>query len=168
MAEIELLALRDDLPMGGPVLWLREVGGTRVLAITIGAREAESIGWALEGIEFPRPMTHDLLRSVLGELGAELTEVCIVGVDNGTFLADLVLRRGDETLRISARPSDAIAVAVRVGAPLSAADSVLDEAGVELLDEDEPAESGEPIDEGAMVEQFREFLDAVTPEDFAP
>lgn len=164
MVEIELLALRDDLPMGGPVLWLREVGGARVLAITIGAREAESIGWALEGIEFPRPMTHDLLRILLGELGAELTEVCIVAVENGTFLADLVLRRGDETLRISARPSDAIAVAVRVGAPLSATEAVLDEAGIELV-EDEEAES---LDEGEMVEQFREFLDAVQPEDFAP
>lgn len=161
MAEVELLALRDDLPLGGPVLWLREVGGSRVLAITIGAREAESIGWALEGIEFPRPMTHDLMGTVLHELGATLTEVRITHVDSGTFFAELVLQRGTETLRISARPSDAIAVAVRVGATLSADEEVLAEAGIEV---EEPEEAD--LDEGEVVEQFREFLDAVTPEDF--
>lgn len=164
MVAIELLALRDDLPMGGPVLWLREVGGTRALPITIGAREAESIGWALEGIEFSRPMTHDLLGAVIGGLGAELVEVCITGVENGTFLADLVLSRDGSTQRISARPSDAIAVALRVGASLSADEAVLDEAGIELVEDEEPEE----LDEGEMVEQFREFLDAVQPEDFAP
>lgn len=163
MAEVELLALRDDLPLGGPVLWLREVGGRRVLAITIGAREAESIGWALEGIEFPRPMTHDLLATVVADLGATLTEVRITHVDAGTFFAELVMDRAGETLRISARPSDAIALAVRVGAPLAAEDSVLADAGIEV-EEDE----GEGVDEGEMVEQFREFLDAVQPEDFAP
>ena len=163
MAEVELLALRDDLPLGGPVLWLREVGGRRVLAITIGAREAESIGWALEGIEFPRPMTHDLLATVVSDLGAALTEVRITHVDAGTFFAELVLVRDGETLRVSARPSDAIALAVRVGAPLAADDGVLDEAGIEV---EEPDEEG--VDEGEMVEQFREFLDAVQPEDFAP
>ncbi|MBU3702461.1 MAG: bifunctional nuclease family protein [Acidimicrobiia bacterium] len=161
MVAVELLALRDDLPLGGPVLWLREVGGRRVLAITIGAREAESIGWALEGIEFPRPMTHDLMATVVADLGATLSEVRITHVDAGTFFADLVLERQGETLRISARPSDAIAVAVRVGATLSADEEVLVEAGIEV---EEPEEAD--LDEGEVVEQFREFLDAVTPEDF--
>lgn len=134
-----------------------------MLAITIGAREAESIGWALEGIEFPRPMTHDLLATVVADLGATLTEVRITHVDAGTFFAELVMDRAGETLRISARPSDAIALAVRVGAPLAAEDSVLVDAGIEV-EEDE----GEGVDEGEMVEQFREFLDAVQPDDFAP
>ena len=160
-----MLALRDDLPLGGPVLWLREVGGRRVLAITIGAREAESIGWALEGIEFPRPMTHDLLATVVSDLGATLSEVRITHVDAGTFFADVVLAREGETLRISARPSDAIALAVRVGAPLAADESVLAEAGIEI---EETEDEGQGVDEGEVVEQFREFLDAVQPEDFAP
>ena len=164
MVEIELLALRDDLPMGGPVLWLRECGGPRVFAVTIGAREAESIGWAIEGIEFPRPMTHDLLRSVVEDLGANLDEVCITHVDQGTFFADLVLRAGDRVIRVSARPSDAIALALRAGARLFADESVLDEAAVVLEEEGEE----EAVDEGEVVEQFREFLDAVQPEDFAP
>lgn len=163
MVEIELLALRDDLPMGGPVLWLRETGGARVLVITIGAREAESIGWALEGISFPRPMTHDLLRTVVEELGATIERVCITEVDSGTFHADLVLQRGVDELVVPSRPSDAIAVALRVGAPLFAEESVLAEAGI-VLEEDEDEE----LDEGEMVEQFREFLEAVQPEDFAP
>ena len=162
MVEIELLALRDDLPMGGPVLWLRESGGARVLAITIGAREAESIGWALEGVEFPRPMTHDLLRDVIEVLGASVERVCITKVENGTFHADLVLRRGADELSVSARPSDAVAVAVRTGVPLFAEEDVLEIAGV-VLEEDE----GTELDEGEMVEQFREFLEAVQPEDFA-
>lgn len=162
-----MLALRDDLPLGGPVLWLRETGGRRVLPITIGAREAESIGWALEGIEFPRPMTHDLMATVLTDLGATLSEVRITHVDAGTFFADLVLQRDGETLRISARPSDAIALAVRVGAPMAADEAVLEEAGIEI-EEDEGGDEGESVDEGEMVEQFREFLDAVQPEDFAP
>jgi bifunctional DNase/RNase len=165
VAEVELLALRDDLPLGGPVLWLREVGGRRVLAITIGAREAESIGWALEGIEFPRPMTHDLMSTVIADLGATLSEVRITHVDAGTFFADLVLQRHDETLRISARPSDAIALAVRIGAPLAADEAVLEEAGIEIEETDG---EGDSVDEGEVVEQFREFLDAVQPEDFAP
>lgn len=163
MVEIELLALRDDLQMGGPVLWLRETEGERVLAITIGAREAESIGWALEGLQFPRPMTHDLLRDVIEELCASVERVCITAVDSGTFHADLVLRRGADELFVSARPSDAIAVALRVQAPLFADEDVLETAGV-VLEASEDAD----LDEGEMVEQFREFLEAVQPEDFAP
>ena len=143
MVEIELLAVRDDLPAGGPVLLLREVGGARTIPITIGAREAESIGWGLDGTPFPRPMTHDLLAIVV---------------------ADLVLQKGDETLRISARPSDAIALAVRVGAGLLADEDLLEAVGVHLVDEDED----DAVNEGEMVEQFREFLEAVQPEDFAP
>ena len=166
MVEIELLALRDDLPSGAPVLWLRQIGASRVLPITIGGREAESIGWELEGIEFPRPMTHDLLRSVVEDLGAEVTAVHITHVDNGTFFADLLLRQGERTITVSARPSDAVALALRADAPLYADETVLDQAGVDL--EETEAPDDEVLDEGRMVEEFREFLDAVQPEDFAP
>ena len=166
MVEIELLAVRDDLPAGGPVLLLREVGGARTIPITIGAREAESIGWGLDGTPFPRPMTHDLLATVVADLGAEVVAVEIVDVRGGTYYADLVLQKGDETLRISARPSDAIALAVRVGAGLLADEDLLEAVGVHLVDEDE--DEDDTVDEGEMVEQFREFLEAVQPEDFAP
>lgn len=163
MIEIELLTVSDDMTTGTPVLVLREREGSRALAISIGSREAESIGWALENIEFPRPMTHDLLRIVVEDLDATVDRVCITDVEGGTYRADLVLRRGTDEVHISARPSDAVALALRTGSPLFADDELLDLAGVELSEDVD-----DEVDEGEMVEQFREFLEAVQPEDFAP
>ena len=153
---MELVGVRIELPTNTPILLLRERDGSRFLPIWIGTPEATAIALALEGVEPSRPMTHDLLKTVLSDLGANVTKVLITELRGGTFHADLVLERGDEELRISSRPSDAIALAARTGSPVFATESLLDEAGVEIHDEDEEDE----------IERFREFLEDVTPEDF--
>jgi len=137
---------------------LREEGGTRFLPIFIGSPEATAIVYALQGMETPRPMTHDLFKTVLDDMSVQLERVDITELHDGTFYAEIELQKDGATRRISSRPSDAIALAVRYGEiPIYADEAVLDEAGV-LFEADE---------EEQEVEQFREFLDTVTPEDFA-
>jgi bifunctional DNase/RNase len=153
---VELVGVRVELPTNTPIVLLREVGGNRHLPIFIGTGEATAIAFALEGVEPQRPMTHDLLKAVVESLGAVAHHVLITALRDGIYFADLVLDRGGEEIRVSARPSDAIALAARTGAPIFVLPSVLDEAGVELHDEDEETE----------VARFRSFLESVDPEDF--
>ncbi|HEV7524119.1 MAG TPA: bifunctional nuclease family protein, partial [Acidimicrobiia bacterium] len=136
-----------------------EDGGTRFLPIFIGSPEATAIVYALQGMETPRPMTHDLFKTVLEGMAVKLDRVEITALHDGTFYAEIEFDRDGTKSRISSRPSDAIALAVRFGAevPIYADEAVLDEAGV-LFEADE---------EEHEVEQFREFLDNITPEDFA-
>jgi len=130
---------------------LHEVGGTRYLPIWIGANEASAIANAQEGIVPPRPLTHDLMVDTLATLGHRLTEVHITELEGGTFYAVLLV----DGVEVSARPSDAIALALRVGSDIYCAEDVLDEAGIEI-----------PEAEEDEVEKFREFLDQVNPDDF--
>ena len=153
---MELVGVRIELPANQPIVLLRERDGSRHLAIFIGAVEATAIAYALEGVVPQRPMTHDLLRDVSLALGGEVTEVVVTELRNNVFFADLVLDRTGEEVRISSRPSDAIALAVRTGAQIFASHDVLEDAGIEMRDEDEEEE----------IERFREFLDDITPEDF--
>jgi len=155
---VELVGVRVELPTNTPIVLLREVGGNRHLPIFIGTGEATAIAFALEGVEPQRPMTHDLLKAVVESLGAVAHHVLITALRDGIYFADLVLDRGGEEIVVSARPSDAIALAARTGTPIFVLPSVLDEAGVELHDEDEETE----------VARFRSFLESVDPEDFAP
>ena len=165
MIELELITVRVDLPGNTPVLVLREVAGAgRLLPIFIGGPEASAIAFALDGVVPQRPMTHDLLRNVLEDLGATLEKVTITSVDQGTFYAELSLVTAEGTSVISSRPSDAIALALRTQSPIWADVSVLDEAGI--LPDDEPIED-DPTAGGDVVEQFREFIDSVNPDDFA-
>lgn len=160
MAEMELLGIKLELPSNIPIVMLREVhGDRRVLPIFIGLPEANAIHLALEGREPARPLTHDLTVNVLAELGARLERVVITDISDGTFYAELHLGGPSGRHIVSARPSDGVALAVRVGAPIHAEDAVLDEAAAPMVDE-EP-ESDE------VVEQFREFIEGVNPEDFA-
>jgi uncharacterized protein len=152
MLPLDVVGVRVEMPSNQPIVLLRETGGERYLPIWIGAVEATAIAFAQQGVVPPRPLTHDLLRDVLAALGRELRQVRITDLDDGVFFATLVFDDGTE---VSARPSDAIALALRTGAAIVGADSVLDEAGIVIPDEDE--------DE---VEKFREFLDQVSPEDF--
>jgi bifunctional DNase/RNase len=154
-----LMGVRVEVPTNQPIVLLREEGGSRYLPIFIGPPEATAIVYALQGMETPRPMTHDLFTTVLAESGVRLEQVEITELHDGTFFAEVSLRRGEETLRISSRPSDAIALAVRMehDVPILAAEEVLDEAGVLF----------EPDEEEPDIEEFREFLDQVSPEDFA-
>lgn len=153
---MEVVGVRVELPTNTPILLLREREGTRYLPIWIGTPEATAIALALEGIETARPLTHDLMKTLLDALGADIERVDVTSLDQGTFFADLVIEADGEKLTISSRPSDAIALATRVGAPVFASKALLDEAGIEIHDDTEEEE----------IERFREFLDDVTPEDF--
>lgn len=144
------------MPSNNPIVLLRERDGGRYLPIWVGAVEATAIAYAQQGIVPPRPLTHDLLRDILAALGVTLAEVRITALEDGVFYAVLAFSDGTE---VSARPSDAIALALRVEAPIRGADEVMDAAGIDIPD-DEPA----PAED--QVEKFREFLDQVSPEDF--
>jgi bifunctional DNase/RNase len=156
---LSLIGVRVEVPTNQPIVLLREDDGTRFLPIFIGSPEATAIVYALQGMETPRPMTHDLFKTVLDGLEVKLDRVEITALLDGTFYAEIEFDNAGTKSRISSRPSDAIALAVRFGAevPIYADESVLDEAGV-LFEADE---------EEHEVEQFREFLDNITPEDFA-
>ena len=153
---MELVGVRIELPTNSPILLLREVDGSRYLPIWIGTNEATAIALALEGVEPQRPMTHDLMQTVVETLGASVTSIRVTELREGTYFADLVLSTADGEIVVSSRPSDAIALAARTGSAIVAERSLLDEAGVEIHDEDEEAQ----------IEEFREFLDDVRPEDF--
>jgi bifunctional DNase/RNase len=160
---MELLGVRVELPANAPVVLLREqTGERRVLPIYIGPEEARAIALALEGIATPRPMTHDLLRDVLGALDVELVSVLVTELREATFYAELELKVDGRTVRVSSRPSDAVALAVRVDAPIFASDEVVAEAAMPAAEEHEDDEPEEEI-----VDQFREFIDQVNPDDLA-
>ncbi len=159
---MELVGIELERPPNIPCLLLRETGGSRrILPIYIGGPEAAAIALALDNVEVKRPMTHDLMKTMLDELGARIDRIVVTDLNDGTFYAEIVLRVGDGFKSISSRPSDAVALAVRVGTPIFASEAVLDEAGRELGPEDE-----EQVPE-EVVEQFRAFIDQVNPEDFA-
>jgi bifunctional DNase/RNase len=161
VVEMELLGVRLELPANAPVVLLREHTGERVLPIYIGPEEAKAIAMSLEGVSTPRPLTHDLLRDALAALGASVSRVTVTELRDRTFFAELELRIDGRTVRVSSRPSDAIALAVRVDAPIYAAEDVLDEAAAPPAEPDEDPEEQEQI-----VDEFREFIDQVNPEDF--
>jgi hypothetical protein len=152
-----------------PVVLLQELTGERSLPIFIGAPEATAIAYAVQKVEVPRPMTHDLMRDVVQALGATVTKVVVTEVHDGTYYALIHLERNDTPIVISARPSDAIALAARTDAPIFVADDLMDAAGVVLEeeDDDEDDEDDEEASEG-LVDEFLEFLDNVRPEDFSP
>ena len=164
MIPLSLIGVRVEVPTNQPIVLLREEGGARFLPIFIGSPEATAIVYALQGMETPRPMTHDLFKTVLDGLEVKLERVEITQLHEGTFYAEIELDSSGTKSRISSRPSDAIALAVRYGGniPIFADEAVLDEAGVLFEADDEEQE----VDENE-VGQFREFLDTVTPEDFA-
>ncbi len=153
---MDVVGVRIELPTNTPILLLREQEGERFLPIWIGTNEATAIALALEGVEPPRPMTHDLMKLVTEALGSNVVRVVVTDLQDGTFFADLVMLKDGEEVVISARPSDAIALATRTESPVYAARAVLDEGGVEIRDEGQEEE----------IERFREFLEDVTPEDF--
>jgi bifunctional DNase/RNase len=162
MVEMELVGVRVELPSNTPIVLLRETEGQhRVLPIFIGNPEATAIAFALDGVVTPRPMTHDLMKDVIEALGSQLERIVVTSLSAGTFYAELHLRSASGITQVSARPSDAIALAVRIGAPIFAEEAVVDEAAT-AVEEDAP----EPLKED-VVEQFREFIDNVTPDDFA-
>ena len=152
MKRLEVIGVRVEMPSSQPIVLLRETGGDRYLPIWIGAVEATSIAFAQQGVLPPRPLTHDLLKDLLFAVGSNLEQVEISEMKDGVFYATLKLANGVE---LSARPSDAIALALRTGSPIFGGEALLDEVGIEIADQSD--------DE---VEKFREFLDQIEPEDF--
>jgi bifunctional DNase/RNase len=161
MVEMELIGVRVELPTNAPIVLLRETEGEhRTLPIFIGGPEATAIAFALEQVETPRPMTHDLMKDMLDGLGVSLDRIVVTELRDSTFYAELHLATNGQTHVVSSRPSDAIALAVRTGTTIYADEGVLDEAGYA------PEEEAEE-EQDEVVEQFREFIDRVNPEDFA-
>lgn len=155
MKRLEVVGVRVEVPSNQPIVLLREIGGERFLPIWIGAVEATAIAFAAGGVTPPRPLTHDLFKDVLTALGATLTSVELTEIKEGVFFAELVLAVQGVEHRVSARPSDAIALAVRTESAIFAREALLAEAGIEMAEQAE--------DE---VEKFKEFLDQVSPDDF--
>ena len=141
-----------------PIVLLKTADGNKFLPIWIGHPEAASILMKLQGAGTPRPMTHDLLCDILGELDVKCTQVSVTELRENTFFASITLNVAGRELEIDSRPSDAIALAVRSGAPIFAADEVITESAIEFEHEVEDTEE--------VVEKFKDFLDQVTPEDF--
>jgi bifunctional DNase/RNase len=159
MIEMRIVGVRIEMPTQQPILILSERDGNRSLPILIGTSEASAIAMHLQGMRPARPLTHDLLGHVIAALGHEVQQVRVVDFREGTFYGELLFENGTT---VSARPSDAVALAVRTEVPVFVDAAILDSAGVVTEEvEEEPVEESE--DE---VEKFREFLDSISPEDF--
>ncbi len=156
MIEMEITGVRVELPTNQPIVLLRERGGERYLPIWIGAAEAAAIALSLQGVVTPRPMTHDLMQNILEDLQVSVQRIVVTELRDSTFFASIQLQRKGDSYEISSRPSDAIALAVRMEVPVFAEEGVLEEASILI-----------PGEEEEEVEKFREFLDNVSPEDFA-
>lgn len=161
MLKMDVLGVRARIPDNEVVVILGESQGARVVPIVIGPREGAAIASAQAGLVPPRPQTHDLFMSTLGALGRTLVEVRIVDLIEGTFHAEIVL---DNSVVVDSRASDAIALAVRAGCDVLCAEHVVDVAGV-LIEEDVETEEEEE-DEEEAVEEFKTFLEGISPEDF--
>lgn len=156
MVEMEVLGIRVELPARQPILLLRAVHQSVCVPIWIGVQEANAIVVALQQIETPRPLTHQLLLQVIDHFEGTLERVEITGLEGHTYLGELVF---SDDRRLSCRPSDGVALALNAGVPILASEELVETAGVEMDPED-------VADEDSAVEEFREFLDHVSAEDF--
>ncbi len=149
---VDVVGVRVEMPSNQPIVLLKESGGDRYLPIWVGAVEATSIAFAQQGVQPPRPLTHDLIADLLKSLGAVISSVHLTELRDGIFYSLINIEGGES---VSARPSDAISIALRSGAPILASEELLDEAGIEIPDQSDEE-----------VEKFKEFLDGINPEDF--
>lgn len=172
MAEVKVQSLGLDRTSNTPVVILQEVEGTRVLPIWIGPGEASAIAMELAGMKFSRPLTHDLFASVIVGLGGTLQRVMITKVVDNTYYAELIIRRNGELISVDARPSDSIAIALRMSAAIYTTDDLLEHTSIEVTESMEegdlpaPSESAETGGAGLSPEQLREYLRRLNPEDF--
>jgi bifunctional DNase/RNase len=179
MIEVVVSRLGLDSSTNSYVVVLQERGGTRLLPIWIGQPEAESIVMHMHNVKRVRPLTHDLVRSLIVGMGAQLRRVQITRVEKSTYFAELQIQRGETLVHIDARPSDSIAVALRLAAPIFAAESLLVEPA-EATDDDAEEEEGESSgpdfstpeldamrdDAELSAEQLKAYLENLRPEDF--
>jgi len=159
MVEMTIYGVSFELVGKQPIVLLKTAEGSKFLPIWIGHPEAAAILMKLQGATAPRPLTHDLLVNILGELDVEVLRVTVTELRENTFYAEVTLQLNGREIPIDSRPSDALALAVRTGAPIFAAEDVITESAIEFEHEVEDTEE--------VVEKFKDFLDNVTPEDFA-
>jgi len=158
MKEMVLYGISFDVIGKQPIILLKTADSNKFLPIWIGHQEAAAILMKLQGTDLPRPMTHDLMTSILGELSAEIIKVTVTELKENTFYALLTLKLDAGEIEVDSRPSDALALAVRTNAPIYASDRLIEENAIEFDHEVE--------DTDEVVEKFRDFLENVTPEDF--
>ena len=156
--EMVIYGVSFDVIGKQPIVLLRTVEGNKFLPIWIGHPEAAAILIKLQGTELPRPMTHDLLTSIIGSFHAEVTRITVTELKESTFYATLTLNKDGAEIEIDSRPSDALALAVRTEAPIFAATELIDENAIEFEREVDDTEQ--------IVESFRDFLESVSPDDF--
>ncbi|MDO8736694.1 MAG: bifunctional nuclease family protein [Thermoleophilia bacterium] len=158
MKEMVLYGISFDVIGKQPIILLKTADANKFLPIWIGHQEAAAILMKLQGTDLPRPMTHDLMTSILGELHAEVLKVTVTELKENTFYALLTLKLEAGEVDVDSRPSDALALAVRTNAPIYASDQLIEDNAIEFDHEVEDADQ--------VVEKFRDFLDNVSPEDF--
>ena len=142
-----------------PIVILKEAAGAGILPIWVGVYEANAIMLEIEKVVTPRPMTHDLVTDMLAQLDAQVTRITVTELKENTFYASITVQQNGSEIEIDSRPSDAIALAVRADAPIFAAEDVIEESAIEF--------EGEDVNEEEIVSEFKQFLDHVTPDEFA-
>ena len=159
MHEMVIYGVSFDLVGKQPIVLLKTAEGNKFLPIWIGHPEAAAILMKLQGATTPRPMTHDLFTETLSQLDAQVIRICVTELRENTFYATITIQQDGSEIEVDSRPSDAIALAVRAEAPIFAADRVIEESAIEF--------EGEEVNEEEIVDEFRKFLDRVTPDQFA-
>jgi len=159
LQEMVIYGVSFDMVGKQPIVLLKAVDTNKFLPIWIGHPEAAAILMKLQGASTPRPMTHDLLTDVIDQLDAQVLRITVTELKESTFYASITVQQNGSEVEIDSRPSDAIALAVRADAPIFAADDVIEESAIEF--------EGEEVDEDAIVDEFKRFLDDVSPDQFA-
>ena len=159
MYEMVIYGVSFDLVGKQPIVLLKTADGNRFLPIWIGHAEAAAILMKLQGASTPRPLTHDLMVDMLEQLDAEVSRITVTELRDNTFYASITVQQNGSDIEIDSRPSDAIAIAVRSDAPIYAAERVIEESAIEF--------EGEEVNEEEIVDEFRKFLDDVSPDQFA-
>lgn len=170
MVEMTIESIRVSLMNYQRVVILKQKDADRYLPIWIGPAEADAIAVRLQDVNVPRPLTHDLLRSVIDQLGAQISSIVVNDLSNDTYYARITLTVGERSIEVDARPSDAIALAVRAHVPIYADESVLDKAGVQISDDEAGADSEGRIpvkeEELERMSAFRDFIESLDLDDF--
>lgn len=170
LVEVNVKSLGLDRNNNNPVVILQEEGGDRVIPIWIGPGEASAIAMQLADWSFARPLTHDLLISVLAGLGGSLDKVIITEVVENTYFAELIIQRNGDVFSVDARPSDSIAVALKVQAKIFAEEALLEETTIEIADEESVSLESESFQDPLLPEvkpqDLKEYLRKLNPEDF--
>lgn len=167
MVAMQVVGVRIEMPSNQPIVLLKEIDGVRFLPIWVGAVEATAIAFAQQGVIPPRPLTHDLMQDIVESLDATITAIQVTAMEEGVFMASLLMRDMEgKAISVSARPSDAIALALRTHSNILADSDLLDNVGIEIP-EDVAEDALNAAGESTEMERFREFLDQINPEDFA-